>query len=184
MFSPEICSQNRRSRPPTLMGRVQSRQAGMTAVGLLLLAIFVGLFAFAAMRLTPVYLNYMKVAGVLDGVFKEFDSQAPSRASISKSIRRRFDVESVSVITARDIRIINEGNHEVGSRIRTLRRKRADNQHHKQIDADADENNALITQVDSPARLNLRGQCTCISDTCRGKPQFMKAYWHKSENGR
>ena len=109
MFSPEICSQNRRSRPPTLMGRVQSRQAGMTAVGLLLLAIFVGLFAFAAMRLTPVYLNYMKVAGVLDGVFKEFDSQAPSRASISKSIRRRFDVESVSVITARDIRIINEG---------------------------------------------------------------------------
>ncbi len=109
MFSPEICSQNRRSRPPTLMGRVQSRQAGMTAVGLLLLAIFVGLFAFAAMRLTPVYLNYMKVAGVLDGVYKEFDSQAPSRASISKSIRRRFDVESVSVITARDIRIINEG---------------------------------------------------------------------------
>ncbi len=109
MFSPEICSQNRRSRPPTLMGRVQSRQAGMTAVGLLLLAIFVGLFAFAAMRLTPVYLNYMKVAGVLDGVFKEFDSQAPSRASISKSVRRRFDVESVSVITARDIRIINEG---------------------------------------------------------------------------
>ncbi len=109
MFSPEICSQNRRSRPPTLMGRVQSRQAGMTAVGLLLLAIFVGLFAFAAMRLTPVYLNYMKVAGVLDGVYKEFDSQAPSRASISKSVRRRFDVESVSVITARDIRIINEG---------------------------------------------------------------------------
>ena len=81
----------------------------MTAVGLLLLAIFVGLFAFAAMRLTPVYLNYMKVAGVLDGVYKEFDSQAPSRASISKSVRRRFDVESVSVITARDIRIINEG---------------------------------------------------------------------------
>ena len=109
MFSPEICSQNRRSRSPTLMGRVQSRQAGMTAVGLLLLAIFVGLFAFAAMRLTPVYLNYMKVAGVLDGVYKEFDSQAPSRASISKSVRRRFDVESVSVITARDIRIINEG---------------------------------------------------------------------------
>ncbi len=109
MFSPEICSQNRRSRPPTLMGRVQSRQAGMTAVGLLLLAIFVGLFAFAAMRLTPVYLNSMKVAGVLDGVYKEFDSQAPSRASISKSVRRRFDVESVSVITARDIRIINEG---------------------------------------------------------------------------
>ena len=67
------------------------------------------MFAFAAIRLTPVYLNYMKVAGVIDGVFKEFDSQNPSRSAIVISVRRRFDVESVSIITARDIKIINEG---------------------------------------------------------------------------
>jgi hypothetical protein len=90
------------------MRRTQSRQAGITTVGFLILAVFIGLFAFAGMRLSPVYLNYMKVVGVLDGVFKEFDSQNPSRASIQKSIRRRFDVESVSVITARDIKIVNE----------------------------------------------------------------------------
>jgi len=69
----------------------------------------VGLFAFASIRLTPVYLNYMKVAGVLDGVYKEFDSQNPSRNAIVTSIRRRFDVESVSVITSRDIKVVNEG---------------------------------------------------------------------------
>jgi len=109
MFSPEIWPQNRRFGPPTLMGRAQSRQAGVTAVGFILLALFVGLFAFATIRLTPVYLNYMKVAGVLDGVFKEFDSQRPTRSAIVTSIRRRFDVESVSVITARDIKVINEG---------------------------------------------------------------------------
>ncbi|MEE8220716.1 MAG: DUF4845 domain-containing protein [Woeseiaceae bacterium] len=90
------------------MKRTQARQAGITTVGFLILAVFIGLFAFAGMRLSPVYLNYMKVAGVLDGVFKEFDSQNPSRASLQKSIRRRFDVESVSVITARDIKIVNE----------------------------------------------------------------------------
>ena len=109
MFSPEICAQNRRFRRPTLMRRSESRQAGITAVGFLFLALFVGLFAFAAIRLTPVYLNYMKVAGVIDGVFKEFDSQNPSRAAIVTSIRRRFDVESVSIITARDIKVLNEG---------------------------------------------------------------------------
>ncbi len=109
MFSPEIYSDNRRFRRPTLTGRPQSRQAGITAVGFLVLALFVGLFAFAAIRLTPVYLNYFKVAGVLDGVFKEFDSQGPSRAAIVISIRRRFDVESVSIITSRDIKVINEG---------------------------------------------------------------------------
>ncbi len=109
MFSPDICAQNRRFRRPTLAGRPRSRQVGITAVGFLVLALFIGLFAFAAIRLTPVYLNYMKVAGVIDGVFKEFDSQNPSRNAIVISVRRRFDVESVSIITARDIKIINEG---------------------------------------------------------------------------
>lgn len=90
------------------MRRTQSRQGGITTVGFLILAVFIGLFGFAAMRLSPVYLNYIKVAGVLDGVFKEFDSQRPSRAAIQKSIRRRFDVESVSVITARDIKVKSE----------------------------------------------------------------------------
>lgn len=109
MFSPEVGTRNRRLRPPTLMGRSRSRQAGITAVGFVLLAMFIGLFAFATMRLTPVYLNYMKIASVLDGVFKEFDSQGPSRSAIVTSIRRRFDVESVSVITSRDIKVLNDG---------------------------------------------------------------------------
>ncbi len=109
MFSPDISSQNRRYRRPALLGRFQSRQGGVTAVGFLLLALFVGLFAFATIRLTPVYLNYMKVAGVIDGVFKEFDSQGPSRSAIVTSIRRRFDVESVGIISSRDIKVINDG---------------------------------------------------------------------------
>lgn len=82
--------------------------AGMTTVGFLILVVFVGLFAFAAIRLTPVYLNYIKVAGVLDGVYEEFDSQNPSRADIRNSVTRRFDVESVSVISHRDVKITGE----------------------------------------------------------------------------
>ncbi|MDH4046763.1 MAG: DUF4845 domain-containing protein [Gammaproteobacteria bacterium] len=90
--------------------RELARQAGMTTVGILLMVCFVGLFAFAGIRLTPVYLNYMKVAGVLSGVEEEFDGQNPSRDSIKKSISRRFDVESVSEITARDVTVTAEGN--------------------------------------------------------------------------
>jgi Domain of unknown function (DUF4845) len=81
------------------------RQAGMTTLGLLILVVFVGLFAFAAIRLTPVYLNYMKVVGVIDGVREEFDGQNASRQLIRKSVSRRFDIESVSEITARDISV-------------------------------------------------------------------------------
>ena len=88
-----------------LAGRSAPRETGMTTVGVMVLVVFVGLFAFAAIRLAPVYLNYMKVAGVLDGVFKEFDSQNPTRAAIRTSISRRFDVESVGVISYRDITV-------------------------------------------------------------------------------
>ena len=94
-----------------MKSRIQSRfgskrrQVGATTLGLIILAAFVGVFAFGAIRLTPVYLNYMKVVGVIDGVFEEFDGQRATRAAIRSSIVRRFDVESVSVISARDVSV-------------------------------------------------------------------------------
>jgi hypothetical protein len=81
------------------------REAGMTTLGLLILIAFVGLFAFAGIRLTPVYLNYMKVVGVVNGVQEEFDGQNASRAAIRNSIGRRFDIESVAEVTARDVAV-------------------------------------------------------------------------------
>lgn len=77
----------------------------MTLLGFIILATLVGLIAFAAIRLTPVYLNYMKVVGVIEGVKEEFDGQNPTRPDVRRSIARRFDVESVAIITARDITV-------------------------------------------------------------------------------
>ena len=77
----------------------------MTTIGLIVLVAFVGLFAFAGIRLTPVYLNYTKVLGVINGVQDEFDGTNPSRSAIRSSITRRFDVESVGEITAREVTV-------------------------------------------------------------------------------
>ena len=88
-----------------LHGRVAPREAGVTAIGFMVLAVFVGLFAFASIRLTPVYLNYMKVAGVLNGVFDEYDGQNPTGSAIRLSISRRFGVESVSEISDRQVKV-------------------------------------------------------------------------------
>ena len=97
-------------------GRMKKRQAGITTVGLIILASFVGLFAFAGIRLTPVYLNYMKVVGVVDGVREEFDGTGASRAQIRSSISRRFDIESVGMITAKDVKVLKvDGGHEVAA---------------------------------------------------------------------
>lgn len=86
----------------------RSDQRGMTTLGFLILVAFVGLFAFAAIRLTPAYLNYMKVQGVVEGIHEEFDGQNPSTAMIRNSIVRRFSVESISEIEPHDIEITQE----------------------------------------------------------------------------
>ena len=92
------------------------RQVGATLLGYVILVSFIGVFAFGAIRLTPVYLNYMKVVGVVDGVFNEFDGQKPTRAAIRSSIARRFDVESVSVINYRDVTVTQvDGGFEVAA---------------------------------------------------------------------
>jgi hypothetical protein len=85
--------------------RSKRRQAGMTTLGLIILVSFLGLFAFGGIRLTPVYLNYMKVVGVIDGVDEEFDGTGATSTAIRKSISRRFDIESVAVITAKDVKV-------------------------------------------------------------------------------
>jgi hypothetical protein len=86
----------------------------MTTLGMIILVAFVGIFAFAGLRLTPVYLNYMKVVGVINGVHEEFDGTNASRSAIRSSITRRFDVESVGQITAREVTVTSvDGGFEV-----------------------------------------------------------------------
>jgi hypothetical protein len=88
----------------------------MTTLGLIILVTFVGLFAFAGIRLAPVYLNYMKVVGVIDGVGAEFDATGASRSAIRSSISRRFDIDAVSEITARDVTVTAvDGGFEVAA---------------------------------------------------------------------
>ena len=94
----------------------RQRQAGMTTIGIVFLLAFVGIFAFGFLRLTPVYLNYMKIVGVVDGVQKEFDGQGPTSSGVKRSIRRRFDVESVGVIMAKDVKVTTvDGGLEVSA---------------------------------------------------------------------
>lgn len=96
--------------------RAKHRQAGMTTLGLIILVSFVGIFAFGGIRLTPIYLNYMKVAGVVTGVQKEFDGGNATSSAIRSSISRRFDIESVGLISAKDVKVSKvEGGHEVAA---------------------------------------------------------------------
>jgi hypothetical protein len=96
--------------------RIRRRQAGMTTLGMIILVSFLGLFAFAGIRLTPVYLNYMKVVSIVDSVRDEFEGVGASTADIRRSIGRRFDIESVSEITAKEVKLTKvEDGYEVSA---------------------------------------------------------------------
>jgi len=88
----------------------------MTTLGMIILVTFIGLFVFAGLRLVPVYLNYMKVVGVVDGVREEFDGKSASPTQIRRSIERRFNIEDVKIINYRDIKVSSvDGGLEVAA---------------------------------------------------------------------
>jgi Tfp pilus assembly protein PilE len=75
---------------------MRSKQSGMTFIGLLVLIVVVGSWVYAAMRIGPIYLNYMKVANTLEKVHDEFDSNpGTTEFMIRKAIERHFNIEMV-----------------------------------------------------------------------------------------
>ena len=87
---------------------IRRRQRGMTLIGMLFLVSFIGLFIFAAVRLTPVYVEYMNVAKALESMKTEAGA-GTSVATIQRAIEKRFDIEDVHSLTAKDVEIARDG---------------------------------------------------------------------------
>ncbi|MGH8149186.1 MAG: DUF4845 domain-containing protein [Steroidobacteraceae bacterium] len=86
------------------------RQRGITFLGGLLLLIPIAIVLYAGIRLTPVYLNYMRVARSLDTVASSASGSGPvSVQAIRSSLYRQFDIDSITFPTVQDIQIHQEG---------------------------------------------------------------------------
>ncbi|MBJ90528.1 MAG: hypothetical protein CMO98_11810 [Woeseia sp.] len=85
-----------------------SPQTGLTTLGFVILITFIGVFIFGASRLLPAYLNHAKISGILEDVHLEFDKQRATGAAIRKSIDRRLQIETVNLVTSRDIKITSD----------------------------------------------------------------------------
>ena len=90
------------------MRRMQKNPAaerGMTTLGLLILLTFLGIFAYGAMRLLPVYLEDLKIANTFKKLEQEFGSGGATKVVIQKSIQNSFIADSVGIIDAKDIKV-------------------------------------------------------------------------------
>ncbi len=89
---------------------MQHRQRGMTMLGIIVIIVVVGAWLYAGIRLTPKYLEYMRIASTLEKVRDEFDSNPGSTEfMLRKAVERHFDIDMVEVIDSNDVEITKEG---------------------------------------------------------------------------
>ena len=85
---------------------MRDRQRGMTFLGLLLIMAMAGVLVYAGIRLTPIYLNYMKVAHTLQSVSTELKGQTLDNFAIRRALERHWEVESIDRIQPDDVQIV------------------------------------------------------------------------------
>lgn len=84
------------------------RQRGITAIGWLFLLIPLAIVLYAGIRLVPIYLNYAKVARVLDKVDDSIEGAVTVQA-IRNSIDNRLYIEGVTFPSAQDFQVRRDG---------------------------------------------------------------------------
>lgn len=73
------------------------RQAGITALGFLILAAVAGTIGLAVLKIVPLYLERMRVSRVLENVETELAGGGNTVQSIRNTLQSRFYVENLQV---------------------------------------------------------------------------------------
>jgi hypothetical protein len=80
----------------TLVAR--DRQLGITFLGLLILAVLVGIVGLAGMKITPMYINNMRLSRVLEATAQELNGEGgATNQTILYAIEKRFSIEDISL---------------------------------------------------------------------------------------
>jgi len=87
------------------MGKTAWRQQGLTFWGWLVVIVLVGFFGVVTMRLTPLYLEYFRIAASLESLKSEPGITRKPRHEVRRLLSRRFDINDVRTIKAKDVRI-------------------------------------------------------------------------------
>ncbi len=84
-------------------------QAGMTALGFLILAALVGVVGLAVLKVTPMYIKNMRMDTILTDIEQEMSGQSPTPAGIRNALERRFSVEDIR-LNADELKITQSKN--------------------------------------------------------------------------
>ncbi len=81
------------------------RQQGMSIPGMLIIAIMVGFFIMAAIRLVPPYAEYLSVKKIVRAVAQEHDPNSQSTGQIRRKLGMQFNTSQIYGLKVEDIDI-------------------------------------------------------------------------------
>lgn len=84
---------------------MHKKEAGMSFLGMLLLLAVGGLLAYTAMRVAPMYMEFWTIESTLKSVAEKARIEQFSNAEIRKSFDKILDVNTIDVVSSRDLRI-------------------------------------------------------------------------------
>jgi hypothetical protein len=89
-------------------------QRGVTLIGWLVLLVPVAIIVYAGIRLTPIYLNYMRVSKALTQIASEAKSGDTTNATtLRNALEKHFDIDSITQPSTKEIDIHRENEHWV-----------------------------------------------------------------------
>lgn len=86
---------------------MRSRQRGATFLGILTIVIILGCGAYGALRLIPLYSEYVSVVRILEQTAKE--NPGATQQTLRNSLNRRWSVEDIHSLDWKDIEIKRAG---------------------------------------------------------------------------
>ena len=98
-----------RKRRAVNAGRMQHREAGITVIGFLLLAVVFGVIGFAIIKIVPLYMQRMRVQTVLEDLKLELNEGPNTASGIRLELEGRLYVENLR-IPREEITVAREGN--------------------------------------------------------------------------
>jgi len=80
-----------------MTGSTRRSQAGVTALGLLILALLVGVVGLAVLKVTPMYLKNMRMTTIMNDIQTELSGNGATPQTIRNELARRFSVEDINL---------------------------------------------------------------------------------------
>jgi hypothetical protein len=76
---------------------MQRNQAGVTALGFLLLATVFGIVGFGGIKLAPLFMQKMTINTVLNDLKEEYDGTGATTAAVRRTLVQRLYIEGIRI---------------------------------------------------------------------------------------